>query len=563
MSERSPERPEPPSPARARTVRAAVAAAALALAALAAAEQAGLHREQRERAAWLEQSGVAVPAALRREPDAQRVRLRAARAMLAAEVDPARAAAAEQAGSDDPAAGAERMAETARLAARVLADRPASWDAAMLLGAGTYLSWAHAHDTHLFTAAARWEEPLLASLRLAPSRREPARFLSAAYLEVWPALSPARREAARTLLSETFRNPDDLAMLIDRWMAAAADREEVFSLIPAEPEAWDRVQDALARRRDWPGWSAARARWDAALLGRLRRDLAQAEGRLAAGDAGAARQLFLAVLVRARPDERYFPILKAALERCPPGPVDAITAQRLAPLLSWALDRCLFGDCALPAPALRRLALFARDDEPLAEAMTALIGGETSRAELLERRSGLPLWSEVAAPYLVLKTRLLAERGLTEKAREAVAPIHRSWEDHPLYWQARVELARAEEDGHGLALASSRLAGLARVEWPATAWDWRQGDARLELLTAGDSGRLELGLDEVPPGGAVVEVWVDGRSLGPFSVTPAMATTSAGTGLLTLPLRLSRGVHLFELRELAGGRVLPGAVRLL
>jgi hypothetical protein len=552
--------PLPPSPTRAsRAVRAALAAAALAFAGLSAAEQIGLRREQRELAAWLEQSGVAVPAGLYREPDAQRVRLRAARAMLAAEVDPARAAGDAAA---DPRAGAGRMAETARLAARVLADRPASWDAAMLLGAGTYLSWVQARDTHLFTAAARWEEPLLASLRLAPSRREPARFLATAYLEVWPALSPARREAARTLLAETFRNPDDLAMLIGRWMAAAGDRAEVFSLIPDEPEAWDRVQNALEGRRDWPAWSAARARWDAALLGRLRRDLAEAEARLAVGDRTGARRLYLSVLARSRPDQRYFPLFERALERCPPGPVDFTTGRGIAPLLSWALDRCVFGDCSLRPAALRRLTLFARDEDPLAEAMTALAEGDLNKAELLERRSG-SLWSEASAPYLVLKTRLLAERGLTEEARGALARIHRSWEEHPLYWQARRELARAEEDAGVLALANSRLAGLERSAWPATAWDWRRGTARLEVLTAGETSRLELALDEIPAGGAVVELWLDGRSLGPFSVARTAATAPAAPGVLGLELRLGRGGHLLEMRDLAGGRVVPGAVRVL
>ena len=47
------------------------------------------------------------------------------------------------------------------------------------------------HDT--------WEAPLHAALHLAPSKREPERFLTASYLEIWPALTTAKRMLARGL----------------------------------------------------------------------------------------------------------------------------------------------------------------------------------------------------------------------------------------------------------------------------------------------------------------------------------------------------------------------------
>lgn len=571
-----------------RIALAALAVLGMALAALSLAEHRGLARERRDAERWLAESGVPAPPGLAGEPDPLRVRLRAARAALAFEMDPARtadlAALPEEEAARERQEGAERMAGAARRAAAVLADRPAAWDAHMILGAATYLGWLQERDTHLFTAAARWEEPLATALRLAPARREPARFLASAYLDVWPALSPAKRETARALLAEAFREPDDLRLLIDRWYEVAhtahpgdldRGRAELFSLIPPDPGAWDQVLNALSWRRGQPqwetAWSAAWQRWDAALLGQLRRDTALAEERLAAGDLRAARERFLAVLTRARPDLRYREVLATALKKCPPGPVDQATARRLVPLLSWALDRCLYGECALEPAALRRLARLAGPADTAAEALAAVVAGDLPRAQILERRAGV-LWTEEWAPFLAAKAQALAKRGQAVEAREALAQIPRSWQRHPLYWQARLELERAEEGGigetggtGGTRAAADTLAGLRATAWPGTAWEWEGETARLAMLAGRATDRLVVELDEAPPAGAVVEVKLDGRSLGALSAPPAASAAGpGGTRALRLVLGTTGGgLHLLEIRSLEGGRVVPGAVRLL
>lgn len=563
-----------------RIALAALAVAGMALALLSLAEHRGLARERREAARWLAESGVPAPPGLAAEPDPVRVRLRAARAALAFEMDPARtadlAALPEAEAARERQAGAARMAGAARRAAAVLADRPAAWDAHMILGAATYLGWLQGRDTHLFTAAARWEEPLAAALRLAPARREPARFLASAYLDVWPALSPAKRETARALLAETFRNPDDLRLLIDRWYEVAhaahpgdlaRGHAELFSLIPPDPGAWDQVLSALSWRRGQPqwetAWSAAWQRWDAALLAQLRRDAAFAGERLAAGDRRAARERFLTVLTRARPDTRYREVLAIALEKLPPGPVDRATARRLVPLLTWALDRCLYSECALEPEALRRLARLAGPAAPAAEALAAVVTGDLPRAQLLERRAGV-VWTEEWAPFLAVKARVLAGRGQAVEAREALAQIPRSWQRHPLYWQARVELERAGEETVGTRAAADALAGLRATAWPGTAWEWDGETARLAMLAGRPADRLVVELDEAPPAGAVVEVKVDGRSLGALSAPPAAPGGGGGPRALRLDWRTAGGgLHLLEVRSLEGGRVVPGAVRLL
>ena len=234
----------------ARLARAAVAAAALALAVVPMLRLRALATRQEQMSAWLGRSGIVAPRELEHEPDTERVELRAARASLAAELDPARhsdLAPAEEA--RQRAEAATRLAETASLAAGAFAERPAAWEAAMVMGAATYLSWSLAHDPRLFTAAPAWERPLETAIALAPGRTEASRLLAGSYLEIWPALSSAKRERGRQLLASVFSDPQAFAGLIGPWLATAASREEAFAVIPATPEAWAKLQRLGLRQR--------------------------------------------------------------------------------------------------------------------------------------------------------------------------------------------------------------------------------------------------------------------------------------------------------------------------
>src|SRR5207244_10281252 len=124
--------------------------------------------------------------------------------------------------------GSARMEEAAAVAAGIFARRPASWEAGYVLGAANYLGWAQRQDPRLFTAYRRWEGPLEAAVRLAPARREPRILLAAAYLEVWPALSPRKREITRGLLADVFHNPEDLVRLLPPWLYPAGTRPQAF-----------------------------------------------------------------------------------------------------------------------------------------------------------------------------------------------------------------------------------------------------------------------------------------------------------------------------------------------
>ena len=285
----SPHAPGEPPPAAPSSLpaaaRLAAAAVALALALVPIVRQRALAARQVQMTAWLAGSGVPPPREIEHEPDPSRVDLRAARASLAAELDPARRSdlpPAEEA--RQRAEGSARLATTARLAGGALAERPAAWEAAMVMGAATYLSWSQARDLRLFTAAPAWERPLETAIALAPGRDEAARLLAGAYLELWPVLSPAKRDRERRLLASVFSNPPAFASLIGPWLATAATREEAFAPVPRTPEAWAKLQQIYALQADWQGYCEARERWDLALQASL-------TSRLAAAEAVAAREL--------------------------------------------------------------------------------------------------------------------------------------------------------------------------------------------------------------------------------------------------------------------------------
>jgi hypothetical protein len=516
-----------------------------------------LRTEQRSEAARLE--GIGFPLdprmerELAREPERDGVRLRAARAVLAGEMAHAATLSAETPEErQEMLASSQRLAEAARQAGEVLAERPGSWEAAMVLGAATYLSRSLARDSTLFTSAADWEAPLLAARRMAPSKREPPRFLAAAYLEIWPALSAPKRDLTRELVAELFRDPDDLRLLLNPWLAAV-DRREAFSVLPPDPKAWEQVQRFYADRGDWQAFGHSRQRWDSVLWSYLHERIAEADARLARGDLRAARQLYLEVAGQVRPDARYRDLLEMALTRCPPGPVGAQIAETLTPRLDWAVERCLLADCPLSPEALKRLAHLAGAQSPPQEGLALLVSGDLRKALALERRTE-SLWSEPWAPYLIAKARVMTERRRLGEAQEALDLVHPSWWQRPLYWLARRDFAQAAGRPGEVAKADEKLRGFARRDWVPTEWTWRQGRARLEIFTDSPARGLEVDLVEVPPAGAVVELRLDGATLGIFPATLDRPLERA--------LTLRPGFHVLELEGVGGGRVLPGAVRL-
>lgn len=532
-------------------VRAALALLGLALAALALAGLRGHRDTQRQLAEAAQRSGVlahdpGLLESLSREPDPWRARLRLARALLASATDPARI------GEDGLDATLRRLEEARALAERVAVERPASWEAAMVQGAATYVGWSLRRDRRLITNPEEWEDPLLRSLELAPGRPEPARFLAAAYVELWPALSSGKREAARVLLARSLRHRPTFEALVELWLRTAGSRAEAFAALPGEPWAWERMQQIAARDADWPAYVEARRRWYAAQEERLRTDLVEAGARLEGGDEVRARELFLGVM-QVPPRRRFLCSVETALAQCPPGPAGSSTPAVRA-WLDWSLDLCSWRSCPLPEPMLRRLAGLAGDVEPPAAARAALAAGDLAEGELHERRAESTL-SESWGPYLIARAAVLTRRLELDGADRSLDAVHPAWRGGSLYWQARLALARAAGDNVREAEALRRLEELKRSEWSARDWMLRDPGPRLEIVPAGPTPGFTLEILGAPDVGAVVEVRLDGEVI-------AMEGVRRGQ-ILTLRKPLDPRPHLLEIEAVSGGHITPGAVRLL
>jgi len=548
-----------------------LAAVALLLAVGTLFEHLDSRRERREVAALLDTEPLRwlpseVADELRRERDPVWRRLRLARALVAAEMDPDFLAEVESVeGAERGARSSRERLETARrLATEALIRRPGVWQAPMLLGAATYLARSRARDRGLITAYRDWEAPLELAADLAPGKAEPGRFLTVAYLELWPFISEAKRRIVRRRVADAFRDPTFFHRLVEPWLAVEEDRDEAFAPIPPDPAAWRHVQTLLAGQQDWQGYLEARRRWWDALERTREEEVAEAERRLTGGDLSGARELLLRAATRGRPEPAAVPTLVRALGRLPPGPAGRY-ADDLRVWLRWCLDLCRVERCPLPASTLDRLAGLAGELEPPEAALVALLAGRLADAERLERRSE-ELWRPRWSPYLVVKARRLTARGELDAARTALDRVHPGWHDRPLYALARRELeAHAADAGSTEAESRAGLDRHAGPVWPATAWrpvppERIGGPAhadtdRLELWSAGEQLRLRLELVAVPEGGAVVEVRLDGAPVATRVVRSAEG--------LRVETSASAGLHQVDLETLAGGRVLPGEVRRL
>jgi hypothetical protein len=457
-------------------------------------------------------------------------------------------------GDGDAELRARRFDEAERLAREALARRPASWRASMVTGLVPYARWSLDRDPRLLQEYRRWEEPLDLAVRLAPGQDEPVRHLATAYLDLWPALSDAKRERARELLARAFQEPSAFRQLLDPWLDASGND---LSPIPDTPWAWTALQATLSRRREWPSFCRAWTVRRRALKMRLAEEITEGERLVETDRLLAGRTALLRAAAAAPVDLDFAPLVDRALRSAPYGPGRPDLAVSFAAWLEWALDRELHGapQGPLSPEALARLrgVVMAGSDEPghrAAAVWTYLVADDWRNAERSERGSGAR-WSEPWAPYWIVKGRRLVARGELSEARRALAEVHPDWQSHPAFRLARRALAEAE-------------GGLALEPPPPPAgegvWTWQGTRARLDPLLEEPAAGLELTLAEVPDEGAAVAIRWDGEVLGCRAIAPV-----GGPGALEIDRPIDPGLHLLELETLgaAKGRVAPGRVRSL
>jgi hypothetical protein len=437
----------------------------------------------------------------------------------------------------------ERLKLARRLAAGALEQRPANWEAAMVLGGTRFLEQIRAGDSKLVTEKDRWEGPLLYAVSMAPGKAAPLRLLASAYLSVWPALSTEEQTAARDVLGRAFRNTETFELLAEDWLRIARDSDDAYSLVPDEPAAWRALLNIYSRRFEWGRFADAYRRWDEALLSDLRDRLEEALERLRGGELHVARLQLLSIATEARYDRRFGDLIARALEQCPAGPAPDRYSNQLKMLLDRVLGDCVRDECLVSEYAVRRLVALSRASEPESLALAALVSKDLPSAEVYERRSEA-LSTEAWAPYVLLKARVLAEEGDTDKSQSTLASLHHTWRD-----QIVVQELLHEIDG-----GSGVPAELARADWPGIDWRWRGNVAHLELYPARQTTHIEVTLDVVPPTGAVIEIRWDRQSVSYEQVRQGQS--------VRLALDVTKEPHLLELVSLVGGRVVPGKVEL-
>ena len=540
-------RPRPPAPRLPSAARAATALLSISLAMAAALQWRSERALRNEVAAAWQTSGAAermpeADARARRDPDPLATRIALARALFAESLQPPRLAGLPP---SEAAAGAQRLERGLALAREhaeaALARRPASWEAALVVGGARLVSAWRGGGDEPYSRPERWRQPLRHARRLAPGAPEPGRLLATGLLSSWHALTAGERAEGRALLARELRDPATLRQLLPGWAAVAGSREELFSVLPAAAETFDLLQRVERAQRDWAGVCAARARWRRHLLAELEGRLTRAEQRLALGDRAGARLELLAILAAAPRERRFAPVAVRAIERLPAGPVTPQQGAALAAWLRWSLRLWTLGHAPLPPDATDRLAGLAPELDPAEIALAALAAGHLDRAELWERRSER-LWSEEWAPYAAAKAGALLDRGLREEASAVLVEVHRTYRER---WPYRRALARASGGGGG------RQADGTAGAWPAVAWRYERGDAFLEAVAAAPAPGLAVAIDGAPRAGTAIELEWDGATVGCFP-----AATGA---VLRLPVDVAAGPHLLAVRDLAEP-IAPGGV---
>ncbi len=497
----------------------------------------------------LEEAGLATPGAavverLRREPTPHHAQVLTARALVHGVI------------ASGGEAAAERLSLARGLARRVLEQQPDSWQGAMLFGASTYLERSLASERRLFTAASDWEEPLLQATRIAAGKAEPRRFLAAAYLEVWAALSPEKKRFATGLLKDAFRD-DPLAFeqLSPFWLQVAADREQAFALIPDRPQAWRQLTKVVAGELDWDAYVETHRRYLDALERHLQQDLDEARERRQLGDFYNSRALCLRVLNGAPVDGRFVPVVERALEIFPPGLYGRRSSPtRISEWLRWALELDTLGMKPFSPRILGRLH-DAIGELPAHEAAhAALIAGDDHG---LRRYQGQveTKSSDAWIPFMVARAHHSMERREWEPAAATLKEIGLGGRLEPIYWSAYARLARGHGGAEAFAEAELRLSRFQRREWDAQLWRRQGSRVRLRLLPAQAARGLVVELTKVPPDGTVIEVVWDGSAVALEAVRAPR--------LLELELAVEPRLHWLEIRTLAGNKAVLGPVRLL
>ncbi len=449
----------------------------------------------------------------------------------------------------------DRLPIARSLATSALDSDPGSWQALMLIGASTYLERSLNRDRRLYTEAAAWEIPLSKATERAAGHPEPRRLLATAYLETWFGLSDSKQAIAKDLLAQVFR--DDLRAfeaLLPAWLGLRLSPEETFSVVPENAGAWRILEKGYEEQKRWGMFLTVHGRYLDALESQLEAQRQNAEQRVRLGDFFHGRSRYLQVIAGAPPSQRFAPLVNRVLEAYPPGLHGHSILGPLRAWLDWAIEQGQLGRKPIPPAQLRQL-IDAVGELPHAKAaLASSLAEDFYQAERFEKLAQ-PLSQEEWAPYLVVKARAsLAENDLAG-ANEALSLVVGDYRRHPSYLLTELEAARASGDSVRLDIVRAAITQTASRRWSSAQWQ-RTSKSFLEILPAQSSPGFAFEVPKAPTGGAVIEVFLNGR---------AVITSPVYRGdVVRVPVAIPADeAHRIEIRFVAGGTIQPGDLWLL
>ena len=473
---------------------------------------------------------VEVTAAIRREADRSEGRIALARTLFAVR---------DRSNLGTREMRLKRLAAAELLALDALRGQPASWEASSLLGSVRFESRQLRQDTRLFSAINEWERPLFAAVARAGGSPVVERVLAAAYVEVWPAMAPSRRDQASELLRRMFRDRRFFVQNFERWIEINSSFDRAAELLPNDSATASRMVELALRK----GRAKEAVRYYEDLRSRL---LTELDGgiRYTLGGQEPSRSNYLSsVLENAPLGTDFAPLVETAIPAAAPYGRGPWFAEAAARWLLWAEPLCLVNDCPLDPPTVSALLTSAAAlvGTPSA-AFAALASGKPAKAGQLARRA-TPAWSADWSSYLLLSAKLRLEAGDAAAARELLAQVHRSATRRPTY--ARLAQLAGAPAPRGASTAGDPLA---RDAWgPA---DWRRDAQSIEIEIGVDRAASAVSIALRGPTGQLflLEAELDGR-VGP------VIWIAGNSPRIEVPLAIEPGIHLLRFR--AFGSDLP------